>query len=86
MEVKGKQQLPSLGLIIVMDSSGSMSGQKLEYAKEAAARSVEMLREEDTLGFIAFDDRPWEIIEDRAINRQEEAVEKILICRRRRRN
>ena len=26
MEVKGKEQLPSLGLIIVMDRSGSMSG------------------------------------------------------------
>ena len=43
MEVKGKQQLPSLGLIIVMDRSGSMSGNKFELAKEAAARSVELL-------------------------------------------
>lgn len=78
MEIKGKQQLPSLGLIIVMDRSGSMSGTKLEYAKEAAARSVEMLREGDTLGFIAFDDRPWEIIEAAPLNDQESAVESIL--------
>ena len=78
MEIKGKQQLPSLGLIIVMDRSGSMSGTKLEYAKEAAARSVEMLREGDTLGFIAFDDRPWEIIETAPLNDQKTAVESIL--------
>lgn len=78
MEIKGKQQLPSLGLVIVMDRSGSMSGTKLEYAKEAAARSVEMLREEDTLGFIAFDDRPWEIIEAAPLKDQETAVESIL--------
>ncbi|SDM48752.1 von Willebrand factor type A domain-containing protein [Psychrobacillus sp. OK028] len=78
MEIKGKQQLPSLGLVIVMDRSGSMSGTKLEYAKEAAARSVEMLREGDTLGFIAFDDRPWEIIEAAPLNDQETAVESIL--------
>src|SRR5690606_27053983 len=78
MEIKGKQQLRSVGLIIVMDRSGSMSGSKFEYAKEAAARSVEMLREEDTLGFIAFDDRPWEIIEAAPLNDQETAVESIL--------
>ena len=78
MEVKGKQQLPSLGLIIVMDRSGSMSGNKFELAKEAAARSVELLREDDTLGFIAFDDRPWEIIEAKTLTNKEKALEKIL--------
>ncbi|MCR2820891.1 VWA domain-containing protein [Lederbergia panacisoli] len=77
MEVKGKQELPSLGLIIVLDRSGSMEGEKLSLAKEAAARSVELLREKDTLGFIAFDDRPWEIIETTPINNKEEAIEKI---------
>jgi len=78
MEVKGKQQLPSLGLIIVMDRSGSMGGNKFELAKEAAARSVELLREDDTLGFIAFDDKPWEIIEAKTLTDKEEALEKIL--------
>lgn len=78
MEVKGKEQLPSLGLIIVMDKSGSMSGNKFELAKEAAARSVELLREDDTLGFIAFDDQPWEIIEAQTLADKEEALEKIL--------
>ncbi|MFC6038165.1 VWA domain-containing protein [Paenisporosarcina macmurdoensis] len=78
MEVKGKEQLPSLGLIIVMDRSGSMSGNKFELAKEAAARSVELLREDDTLGFIAFDDRPWEIIEAKTLTNKEKALEKIL--------
>ncbi|MGE6516794.1 VWA domain-containing protein [Lysinibacillus sphaericus] len=78
MEIKGKEQLPSLGLVIVLDRSGSMQGTKLELAKEAAARSVEMLRDEDTLGFIAFDDRPWEIIETGPLGNKEEAVDTIL--------
>lgn len=78
MEIKGKEQLPSLGLVIVLDRSGSMSGAKLELAKEAAARSVELLRDEDTLGFIAFDDRPWEIIEAGPLSNNEEAVDTIL--------
>ena len=62
MEVTGKHELPSLGLVIVMDRSGSMAGQKMELAKEAAARSVELLREDDVVGVIAFDDKPWEIV------------------------
>lgn len=79
MEVTGDHQLPSLGLMIVMDRSGSMSDGKLALAKEAAVRSVELLREEDHFGFIAFDDRPWEIIEMAQLgeNRQE-AMDKIL--------
>lgn len=78
MEIKSKEQMPSLGLVIVLDRSGSMSGPKLELAKEAAARSVELLREGDTLGFIAFDDRPWEIIETAPLQDKEEAVNTIL--------
>jgi Ca-activated chloride channel homolog len=78
MDIKGKKEMPSLGLMIVMDRSGSMSGGKLELAKEAAARSVELLREEDTLGFIAFDDRPWVIVETAPLKDKKETVEKIL--------
>jgi Ca-activated chloride channel homolog len=78
MDIKGKKEMPSLGLLIVMDRSGSMSGNKIELAKEAAARSVELLREEDTLGFIAFDDRPWTILETEPIKDKKKAVDKIL--------
>lgn len=78
MEVKGKEELPSLGLIIVMDRSGSMAGMKMELAKEAAARSVELLREEDTVGVIAFDDRPWEIVPTGKLEDPKAAAEQIL--------
>lgn len=78
MEVKGKHELPSLGLMIVMDRSGSMMGMKMELAKEAAARSVELLRPDDTLGVIAFDDQPWEILPTAKVTDPQEAVDKIL--------
>ncbi|TWT07370.1 VWA domain-containing protein [Planococcus sp. CPCC 101016] len=78
MEVKGKHELPSLGLMIVMDRSGSMLGMKMELAKEAAARSVELLRPDDTLGVIAFDDRPWEILPTAKVSDPQAAVDKIL--------
>ena len=77
MDLKGKKELPSLGMIIVLDRSGSMSGYKLDLAKEAAARSIELLREKDTLGFIAFDDKPWTIIETGPLDDKAEAAEKI---------
>ncbi|WP_438316673.1 VWA domain-containing protein [Sporosarcina sp. FA9] len=78
MEVKGKEQLPSLGLMIVMDRSGSMSGQKIVLAREAAARSVELLRDDDTFGFIAFDHQVWDVIPVGPLGNKEEAIEKIL--------
>ena len=78
MEVQGKHQLPSLGLVIVLDRSGSMFGSKIELAKEAAVRSVELLRDGDTFGFIAFDSEPWEIIETKPLENREEAIDTIL--------
>ncbi len=77
MEIKGKNEMPSLGLVIVLDRSGSMAGNKLALAKEAAARSVSLLREEDTLGFIAFDSRPWEVVKTAPLKDKEEVIEKI---------
>lgn len=78
MEVKGKHELPSLGLVIVMDRSGSMGGVKMELAKEAAARSLELLREDDTVGVIAFDDKPWQIIPTEKLGDPKEAIDKVL--------
>ena len=63
MDLKGRRQMPSLGLIFVIDRSGSMSGGKLELAKEATLRSIELLRDEDTVGVMAFDDSPWWAVE-----------------------
>ena len=78
MEVKGKESLPSLGLMIVMDRSGSMSGSKIILAREAAARSVELLRDDDTFGFTAFDDQVWEVIPVGKLGDKKKAVEQIL--------
>lgn len=78
MEVKGKEELPSLGLVIVMDRSGSMTGSKLSLAREAAARSVDLLREKDTFGFTAFDDSIWEVVPVGPLTDKEEVTAKIL--------
>lgn len=77
MDIKGKKEIPSLGLSIVLDKSGSMEGDKIALAREAAARSIELLRERDTLGVIAFDSTPWQIIDTKPINNKEEAIKKV---------
>jgi len=63
MDLKGRRQMPSLGLILVIDRSGSMDGGKLELAKEAALRAIGLLRDSDTVGVVAFDDSPWWVVE-----------------------
>jgi Mg-chelatase subunit ChlD len=61
MQIKDEQRRPSLGIVFIIDHSGSMSEmsggvEKLELAKEAAARSIELLFPTDRVGVVAFDD------------------------------
>ena len=61
MQIKDEQRRPSLGIVFIIDHSGSMSDtsggvEKLELAKEAAARSIELLFPTDRVGVVAFDD------------------------------
>ncbi len=61
MQIKDEKRRPSLAMVFIIDHSGSMSetsgGEvKLELAKAAAARSVQLLMPNDRVGVIAFDD------------------------------
>nr|WP_281423094.1 VWA domain-containing protein [Paenibacillus oenotherae] len=77
MELKGKRQLPSLGLILVIDKSGSMSGENIELAKEAAMRTVELMREQDTVGVLAFDQTPWWVVAPTKLDDKPAVIESI---------
>lgn len=50
-----EQENPSLGLVLVIDRSGSMSGEKVEMAKDAAKAAVELLGPKDYIGVVGFD-------------------------------
>jgi Ca-activated chloride channel family protein len=61
MQIKDEQRRPSLAMIFVIDHSGSMAessggAAKIELAKEAAIRSVDLLSPMDRVGVVAFDD------------------------------
>lgn len=50
-----EKEKPSLAMMIVIDKSGSMGGEKIELAKDAAKAAVELLGNKDQVGVIAFD-------------------------------
>ncbi|MEK3882245.1 VWA domain-containing protein [Paenibacillus sp. PL2-23] len=77
MDLQGRKQMPSLGLVLVIDRSGSMDDGKLELAKEAAMRTVELLRDVDTVGVVAFDSVPWWVVEPTPLSNREEVLQLI---------
>ncbi len=50
-----EKEKPSLALALVIDRSGSMGGEKIELAKDAAKGAVELLTARDYITIIAFD-------------------------------
>ncbi|MDH3583078.1 MAG: VWA domain-containing protein, partial [Phycisphaerae bacterium] len=50
-----KEQRHSVGLVLVIDRSGSMGGQKIELCKSAAIGTVELLSRKDYIGVVVFD-------------------------------
>ncbi|MBP7175850.1 MAG: VWA domain-containing protein [Thermoclostridium sp.] len=82
MDIRPKEENPDLGLILVIDKSGSMTGgnygiTKLELAKEAAIRAAEVLEERDQLGVIAFDDAIQWVIRTEPLTSLKEATDLI---------
>jgi uncharacterized membrane protein/uncharacterized protein YegL len=61
-----EREKPSLAMMLVIDKSGSMGGQKIELAKDAARAAVELLGPRDSIGVIAFDGGSYTVSELRA--------------------
>lgn len=61
-----EREKPSLAMMLVIDKSGSMGGQKIELAKDAAQAAVELLGPKDALGVIAFDGDSYTVSELRS--------------------
>lgn len=58
-----EREKPSLAMVLVIDKSGSMGGEKIELAKDAARAAVELLGPRDSIGVIAFDGSPYWVSE-----------------------
>ncbi len=61
---------PDIALVLVLDRSGSMQGQKLEAAKESARATAEVLSPQDFIAVVAFDSEATTYVQpQRASNR-----------------
>ncbi|HUG67819.1 MAG TPA: VWA domain-containing protein, partial [Pirellulaceae bacterium] len=63
-----EQEKPSLGMVLVIDKSGSMGGDKIEMAKSAARSAAELLGRRDQVAVLAFDGDTYVISEMQSAN------------------
>jgi len=68
MELKGKKAIPDMSIFLVIDKSGSMASEsggitKMDLAKEAAARVLDSLRDNDDIGVLAFDSAQYWVVQ-----------------------
>lgn len=82
MDISQKEENPDLGLLLVIDKSGSMTSgaygiSKIELAKEAAIRAVEVLEDTDQLGVIAFDSAIQWVIRTEQLSDKQKAMDMI---------
>lgn len=56
-DIPSEEEDPPVQLALVLDRSGSMTGQKLAITREAAARLIRSLRPVDQVGVVVYDDR-----------------------------
>jgi uncharacterized membrane protein len=72
-----EKEKPSIGMVLVIDKSGSMSGDKIEMAKSAARSAVELLGRRDQIAVVAFDGDSYLICEMQSANNKAKISEEI---------
>lgn len=72
-----EKEKPSLAMILVIDKSGSMGGQKMELTKEAAKSAVELLGPNDKVGVIAFEGETYWVSEVQTAANKSSIIERI---------
>lgn len=72
-----EKEKPSLAMVLVIDKSGSMGGQKMELTKEAAKNAVELLGGQDKVGVVAFEGETFWVSEVQSAANKSTILERI---------
>ena len=72
-----EKEKPGLGMVLIIDKSGSMGGQKIELAKDAARGAVDLLGSKDQIGVIAFDGSPYWVSEMKSASQKSSVIDRI---------
>lgn len=71
-EFQADEEAPSLGLVLIIDKSGSMQGERIEMARAAAAGAIDLLTPKDYAGVVVFDgDASWAAEIQPVVDRQD---------------
>lgn len=88
LDIRKVRHLPSVGLVLVLDKSGSMgetlgSGKatKIDLAREASIATLELLGPRDTLGVVAFDSAARWVVEPTRVTAPQVMVHQIASLR-----
>jgi len=73
----GETKRPAVNVALVIDRSGSMSGDKLAHAKQAAIAAVNQLEEDDVLSVVTYSDEAQVVVPAQKL-RKKEAVKTII--------
>ncbi|MEK6642653.1 MAG: VWA domain-containing protein [Planctomycetota bacterium] len=69
---RDKMLMLNSALVVVLDRSGSMMGDKIEMAKKAAEGSAKLLSSQDFIGVVSFDSSPtWDVTVQRCANKDQ---------------
>lgn len=81
IEVRGRPRVaverPPVNVCLVIDKSGSMSGERIEQARQGALEALRRLGPEDTFSLVVFDSRVEALIPARRLESAHEAEEAI---------
>jgi Mg-chelatase subunit ChlD len=72
-----EKEKPSLAMVLVIDKSGSMGGQKIELTKDAAKSAVELLGVNDKVGVIAFEGETYWVTEVQSAANKASIIDRI---------
>jgi Ca-activated chloride channel homolog len=81
MDPSSRKVLPSIALMLVIDASGSMSGEPIEMARQAAMAAVQELSDRDYVGVLAFDGAPYLVADLQSAANRRDIIQSIAAIR-----